>query len=37
MCVSELNYLSSNNELWKWKFDEEFGRAVGAEGRTCYF
>jgi F-box protein 7 len=32
-CVcSELNYLSSNNGLWKRKFDEEFGRAAGAEG-----
>jgi hypothetical protein len=25
---SELNYLSSNNELWKQKFDEEFGRGA---------
>jgi len=32
-CVcSELKYLSSNNGLWKRKFDDEFGRAAGAEG-----
>jgi F-box protein 7 len=32
-CVcSELRYLSSRDELWKQKFDEEFGRAAGAQG-----
>jgi F-box protein 7 len=32
-CVcSELRYLSSGDELWKRKFDEEFGRAKGAQG-----
>jgi F-box protein 7 len=32
-CVcSELRYLSSRDELWKLKFEKEFGRAAGAQG-----
>ncbi|XP_059652566.1 F-box protein SKIP22-like [Cornus florida] len=34
-CVcSELFYLSSNDDLWKQKFVEQFGNVVGSQGRS---
>ncbi|XP_021676835.2 F-box protein SKIP22-like [Hevea brasiliensis] len=34
-CVSkEMRYMSSNNDLWKKKFTEEFGTGAGSQGKT---
>ncbi|KAJ7967605.1 F-box protein SKIP22-like [Quillaja saponaria] len=33
---SELRYLSSSNDLWKQKFEEEFGHGSGAKGSTYW-